>query len=182
MNRGRLALVLTAVTFVIAAWPARATSSPAVSVTLDRSFAHPNLGQTFDFTSTVRNNLDSAQRPLVVHLNVLSLDDSVYVDPEDWSSNRTRYVTAPPGQEIDVHWTLKAVNGGSFIVYVAVLSHEGSGPIAVSQPLHVRVAERRTLNPGGVLPVVVAVPGVLATLAISRWIVRKRREPRRATV
>ena len=93
------------------------------------------------------DNLGSAQPRLVVHLNVLSLDDSVYVDPEDWSSNRTRYVAAPPGGAIDVRWILKAVNGGSFVVYVAVLSRDGSGPIAVSQPLHVRVAERRTLNP-----------------------------------
>ncbi len=174
MSRVQIALVLTAATLATALWPARAGSAPGVSVILDRSLVHRSLGQSLDFTSTVRNNLDTAQPRLVVHLNVLSLDDSVYVDPEDWSSNRTRYIAVAAGEAVGVRWVLKAVNGGSFVVYVAVLRGDGSGPIAVSQPLQVRVAERRTLNPGGVLPVVIAVPSALATLAIGRWIVRKR--------
>ena len=104
----------------------------------------------FSFTSTVRNR--GMAPALIVHLNVLSRDPSVYVDPEDWSSARTRYLTVPTGGIANLRWTLRAVNSGSFVVYVAVMSQDGSGPIAVSGQLRVHVAERRTLDPGGALP------------------------------
>ena len=44
----------------------------------------------------------------------------VYVDPEDWSSHRTRYL-APisAGGSVTLAWKMQAVNSGSFGVYVA---------------------------------------------------------------
>jgi hypothetical protein len=166
--------VLAALTIASAAWPAAAISSTAVGITNDTSSVDRRLGQDFSFTSTVHNSEPTSELGLVVHLNVLSLDHSVYVDPEDWSSNRTRYISVPAGGAVDVRWTLKAVNGGNFIVYIAALGGDGSGPIAVSQPIRVHVSERRSLNPGGVLPFVIAIPAALSALATGRWIKRKR--------
>ena len=59
---------------------------------------------------------------LIAHLNVLSLRSGVYIDPEDWSSNRTRYLPPiPAGGSLTLTWRLQAVNAGSIGVYVAVL-------------------------------------------------------------
>ena len=127
----------------------------------------------FSFTSTVRNR--GMAPALIVHLNVLSRDPSVYVDPEDWSSARTRYLTVPTGGIANLRWTLRAVNSGSFVVYVAVMSQDGSGPIAVSGPLRVHLAERRTLDPGGALPLTVGVPAALAALLVGRSLAARRR-------
>lgn len=127
----------------------------------------------FSFTSTVRNR--GMAPALIVHLNVLSRDPSVYVDPEDWSSAGTRYLTVPTGGIANLRWTLRAVNSGSFVVYVAVMSQDGSGPIAVSGPLRVHVAERRTLDPGGALPLTVGVPAALAALLVGRSLAARRR-------
>jgi len=63
-------------------------------------------------------------------------------------------------------------------VYVVVLANgaspDGTGSLAVSPPLLVTVAGRRTLSAGGVLPVAVAVP-VLLGLALAVARIRLRR-------
>ena len=56
---------------------------------------------------------------LIAHLTVVSLHDGVYVDPEDWSSHRTRYLGAiPTGGSAMITWRLQAVNAGTFGIYV----------------------------------------------------------------
>jgi hypothetical protein len=152
------------------------------SVELDRSSISLAVGQQFSFASTIRNPGSAPLTGVVVHLNVLSLDPSVYVDPEDWSSHRTRYLDpiAPSGSTT-VHWSLRAVNRGRFVIYVGALPAGGAAGVAVSRPLHVDVAGRRTLNPGGVIPLVVAIPAVLLLAACARRLAagRRSRGPRR---
>ena len=116
---------------------------------------------------------------LVAHLNVLSFTHGVYVDPEDWSSNRTRYLDPiPPGQSTTVSWTVKAVNGGDFGIYVAALGtpEAGSSPSAptVSPALVAHVTEQRSVNPQGVLPLALGVPAVVAA-AMAALRLRMRR-------
>jgi uncharacterized membrane protein len=103
------------------------------------------------------------------------VDPGVYVDPEDWSSHRTRYLPTVPAQgSVRVSWTVKAVNSGSFAVYVAVLPRHGADTIEVSEPLRVDVGRRRTLNSGGVLPLAFGVPGFLALVALGARTRRRR--------
>ena len=166
-----LVLAMTAVT--MSASPAVARSAEGASVSVDRSSIDRKLGQELSFTTAVQAN--GGQRHLIAHLNILSLDGSVYVDPEDWSSARTRYLTVPASGTVDVAWTLKAVSSGSFIVYVGVLGADGSGPIGVSPPVRVDVAERRTLDAGGAAYLVIAIPSALGALAVGRGIALRRR-------
>jgi hypothetical protein len=148
-------------------------------VALDRARVATALGDGFDFTSTITNTSRKPLSGLVAHLNVASLRGGVYVDPEDWSPRRTQYL-APlaPGRSIDLSWSVTAVNGGRLGVYVAVLPsrapHTAAAGLAVGAPIDLRVAERRTLNSGGVLFVAVGVPGLLA-LAMAG--ARARRRP-----
>ncbi len=66
---------------------------------------------------------------------MLSLRDGVYVDPEDWSSRRTRYLaTIPTGGSTTITWKMQAVNAGRFGVYVAVLSRTGASRPPTTSP------------------------------------------------
>jgi hypothetical protein len=174
MSRRRaLALVLAGLLAAVAAAPAVATAvtprggSGAVRVTLDRARVATALGDGFDFSSKITNTSRKPLAGLVAHLNIASLRGGVYVDPEDWSPRRTQYLQPlAPGASIDLSWSVTAVNGGRLGVYVTVLPsrapHTEAAGLAVGAPIDLRVAERRTLNSGGVLFVALGVPGLLA--------------------
>jgi hypothetical protein len=148
----------------------------ATTVQVDRTHVTTHIGGHFTFATTIRNRSDQPLRGLVAHLNVLSSDPGVYVDPEDWSSHRTRYLPPLAAHESrKVSWTVTAVNSGSITIYVAVLPRHGAGTVATSTPLRVEIANRRTLNSGGVLPLALGIPGLLGLTALG---VRARR-PRR---
>ena len=168
-------LLASAVTIaVLAASPA----SASVELTNSRGHVSTQLGATFAFATTIANAGRAPVSGLVAHLNVVSLRPEVYVDPEDWSSERTQYVDPiRPGGSATQRWTVKAVNGGDFAVYVVALpgrSGVAAGqPLAVSPPLAVHATEHRTLDTAGALPVVLLVPGLLAVLWL--WLTRRRR-------
>ena len=104
-----LAALLAAVSFATSTATATAATPAAsnpVGVSLSRTSTSVGIGDSFGFTSTVSNQGSAPVSGLVAHLNVLSFTHGVYVDPEDWSSNRTRYLDPiPPGQSTTVHWT-----------------------------------------------------------------------------
>lgn len=181
----RLALGAVLATALVAAGSASAAAaapSPgaSVGVALSRTSTAVKIGNDFSFTSTITNNGSAPLIGLVAHLNVLSFTHGVYVDPEDWSSNRTRYL-APlrPGQSTTADWTVKAVNGGDFGIYVAALGTPGAGPSpaepTVSPALIAHVTEQRNVNPQGVLPLALGVPAVVAA-AMAALRLRVRRE------
>jgi hypothetical protein len=145
----------------------------AVEVSVSRAHVSTRLGDTFGFSSTVTNVGSRAISGLVAHLNVVGLSEGIYVDPEDWSEQRTQTL-APllPGQSTEVPWSVKAVTGGRAAIYVVALSGRApattSERLAVSPAMEVRITEHRTLNTGGVLPLALGVPALLgaATLAL----------------
>jgi hypothetical protein len=148
-----------------------AAGPSALAVHVDRLQIETKLGKTFEFRSTIRNGGSTTATGMIAHLNVLSFSSSVYVDPEDWSSNRTRYLAAiPAGGSVTIHWRVEAVNAGRFAAYVAVLSADRA-PVA-GPDVHVRVTERRTLDSGGILPLALGVP---ALLGLSGLGIRMRR-------
>jgi hypothetical protein len=169
----REVLVCLLVTGAITAFAAPAASSraSAVELSLNRTEVSTRLGKSFGFDSTIRNNGRTPLSGLVAHLNIVALTKGVYVDPEDWSDQRTRYLARlDPGQAVKVGWKVKAVNSGSFAVYVALVPTPATAApgLAVSPGLEVRVTERRTLNSDGVLPLALGVPALLglATLGV----------------
>ena len=171
MRRGLAAAAIVALALV---WASAARAS--VSVTVDRTGVATGLGKRFAFRSTVANTGPDEARGLVAHLNVASLRPGVYVDPEDWSTSRTRYLDPiPAGGTATVRWSLQAVNAGSFAVYVAVLPSDAAGrPPTVGRTVRVTVAERRTLDAGGILPLALGVPTVLGLTAGGLALRRRR--------
>jgi hypothetical protein len=165
------------------AHPPRSTSGPvapdssAASVQLDRTTVTTSIGQRFSFTSTVRNDSDQAKSGLVAHLNVLGLDPDVYVDPEDWSSQRTIYLDPLPAHaSTRLAWTVQAVNSGRLVVYVTVSAQQGTDAVAASNTLRLAVAQQRTVDAGGILPLAVAMPTTV--LLLMGFAARRRRRLR----
>ena len=139
------------------------SAGASLAAKLDQSSVSTRIGEKFHFSSTVRNLGLQPVPDVVAHLNIVSLDPSVYVDPEDWSSHRTRYLgTLVAGDSRRIEWTVQAVNSGHFVVYVAVVDHNGRGSVTASNPLATTVAQKRRLNSSGVVPLALGVPALLA--------------------
>lgn len=168
-----LAVALAACVSVAAA---RAQADPQLSVTVDRPYISTNLGGKFSFRSTVENTGPQAAENVIAHLNVLSLREGTYVDPEDWSSDRTRYLDPiPAGGSLTVEWQMQAVNDGAFAVYVTALPDTGvEATPAVSPAIRLDVTARRTLNPEGMVPIALGVPLLLGFLALGVRLRRRR--------
>ena len=174
----RIAGVAALVALLLLAAPVVAQASaptPEVSVTVDRTEVVTSLGHEFAFRSTFTNRTASALGGLIAHLNVLSYDRGVYVDPEDWSSHRTRYLAAiPAGDSTTITWNVHAVNAGSFAVYVAVLSQPpGALPPTTGPAIHLAVAKRTTINSGGILPLALGIPTLLGLLLVGARVRRR---------
>ena len=68
------------------------------------------------------------------------------------------------------------MNDGDFAVYVAVLPESGAAtPPTTGPTIHLDVAEKKTLNAGGIVPLVLGIPAALGLLALGVRIRRKRR-------
>jgi hypothetical protein len=167
-RRSRTALAAV-VAGLILSLGASAADASRISVTVDRNQISTQLGGRFAFRSTITNRGSSAADGLIAHLNVLSLRPGVYVDPEDWSSERTRYLrTIPPGGSITTTWRIQAVNAGSFGLYVAVVQESGRAlPPSTGPAVRLKVSERKTLNSGGILPLALGVPGLLGAVTLA---------------
>jgi hypothetical protein len=153
-----------------------AASSNEVSVAIDHARVTTKLGQKFVFQTTVANHASAPTGSLVAHLNVLSLRSGVEVDPEDWSTHRTRYLgSIPAGGARVITWTVHAITTGRIALYVAVLPQAGVETRPTTGPtVQLVVAERDTLNSGGILPLTLGIPGLVGLLAGARLARRRR--------
>jgi hypothetical protein len=165
------AVLAVALVAVGGAWAA----VPAVSVEVDRTAITTDLGQTFSFQSTITNRGSTPAAGLVAHLNVLALRPGTYVDPEDWSTERTRYLPPiPAGGATALTWRVTGVHSGAIGVYVAVLPADGAGRPAVGPTVRADVTARETIDSGGIVPLALGVPGIIGVLALA-ILARRRR-------
>jgi uncharacterized membrane protein len=174
-------LIMVVLAGVLSWLPAAAYAEPVtVEVVADPPVVSILLGDRFTITSEVKNTGSTPTGEILAHLNVASIEGSVYVDPEDWSPNRSQQLSLKPGESRKLTWEIQAVNSGHFAAYVVVVpfgsSVAGNEDLKISQLVNVDVAQRTTLTAGGALPVVLAVPlliGLAAAAALFR--VRRRR-------
>lgn len=161
-------------------WPgAPASAAPStVDVAVGPARIEAVLGDSVTVTSTIANHGTADSGGLIAHLDVVSLRNDVYVDPEDWSSERSVDVEPlAPGASTVLSWPVRTVDAGDFAVYVVLLPTGSTGPdeVTPSGPVHLVVTGRRTLDAGGTLPVVVGMPALLALAALADRMRRRRR-------
>ena len=166
----RRGLLVCVAALLLCGAPTAAAKSP-IEVSLSRGDVSTRIGESFGFDSEIRNTSGREQLDLVAHLNVAGLSSGIYVDPEDWSEDRTKFLPPlAPGESTTVGWNVKAVTGGRAAIYVVVLP--GRGEPAVSPSMAVQIADTKDLNSDGVLPLALGVPAVLGVVALT---VRRRR-------
>jgi hypothetical protein len=174
-------LLLAGVVLALAApaIPTAAGAAAPVEVTLDRTRQATTLGDRITVRARIANVGTATTDPLIADLNVTSVTTAVYVDLEDWSASRTHELPPlKPGASTALSFELQAVNAGRFNVYVVVLPDgpwsQRSAQLAVSPPVGLTVAGRRTFSAGGALPVAIAVPVLLGVaLAVTRFRLRR---------
>jgi hypothetical protein len=182
MRRGvRVAAVLLAVAMAVTLSPATAQEGggPDLTVSVSETEKSTLTGDVFTFASEIKNEGSAKTPPLIANLAFVAIDGSTYVDPEDWSGERTLNVSPiAAGSSSTQTWTVKTVLEGDVAAYVAVLlappELSPASPLAVSTAIQMHVEEDRKLNPGGVLPTVLAVPVVLAAAFAGLRVVRRR--------
>ena len=175
MTRARLTIAVFAAALGLTS-PALA----AIAMSVTPAVVTTELGREFTVRSTIRNDDPFPATGLIAHLTVLSLKNGTYVDPEDWSQARTRYLDPlAGGRATTILWTLKAVTGGTFAANVSVFAGGAiaSAPVA-APPVRIAVAERATLNAGGILPLSIGFPAALALVAVALRLRRRQPRPR----
>lgn len=137
----------------------------------DRSM---ELGESRHLQVQVTNNATTASPPLTVHLDITDPAAAHSVDPEDWTSTLNQTTPAlPPGAGATLEWTLQPISGGSFALYAVALA-PGADTLASSNVLTIEVTDRRSLNPGGIAPVAIGIPGLVGA-ALLVQVTRARR-------
>ena len=142
---------------VLSGLPTLAVAGPLnLSVMAEPPTVSTVLGGRFVITTVVKNTGTAPTGQILAHMNVASIEGDVYVDPEDWSSNRSRQLSLEPGESRKLSWEIQAVNSGRFAAYVVVVpfgsSVNGNEDLRVSELVRVEVAQRSTLTAGGALP------------------------------
>jgi hypothetical protein len=155
-------ILLSGLILFVSAPAAGARSSPSdatVSVQISKESAALAAAEWMEFDTVLRNNGATATPPLVAHLAIAALDIGRYVDPEDWSPQRTQYLPPlQPGESVKLAWRLRALIEGAFVTFVTVVSAEESFPPAVSASLRLQVAPDDILPLKDVIPVAAVVP------------------------
>jgi hypothetical protein len=127
-----------------------------------------DLGDSIDVQFTVTNSGTVDRSDLIVHLDVISPARDGSVDPEDWTATLNQPLGAlAPGATTTIDWTIQPISAGTFLVYGVVLAPDGTGATP-SNVLTVQVTDRRSLDPQGVLPVVIVVPLAVGLLLADR--------------
>jgi hypothetical protein len=176
--RFAVALLAVAMTVTLSTAKAQEGGGPDLTVSVSETEMSTLTGDVFTFTSEITNEGLDQSPALIANLAFVAIDGSTYVDPEDWSGDRTLHVgVIGSGESITQTWTVKTVLEGDVAVYVAVLPAppelSPASALAVSPAIQMHVEEDRKLNPGGVLPTVLAVPALLAAAFAGLRVVRR---------
>ena len=166
-----LALVTALLALATVASPgAHATGAlDGVTVAVEPRETSVVLGDSIDLGIRVTNAGPAATAPLVLHLDATDPERSSSVDPEDWTATLSRPLgILAPGATVDVVWTVQPISRGTFAAYAVALSADVDG-IAASNLARVVVVDRRSLNPGGVLPVSVGAPTIIGLLLLVQF-------------
>lgn len=181
---GRLARIVVACTVpfamsashevpAVGAEPASA-NDPGVAVELDQRALRVPPGEKIVFESTIRNTGDAPLDGYVAHLDILTTDDSVYVDPEDWSPKRTQYLDRlAEGESTRLRWDVQAVTSGPLILFVSLAS-PAADTVTSSGPLNLTVSGQRVVDAGEVGPLVMLVPAGVLLLLVGTVLRRRR--------
>jgi hypothetical protein len=82
---GTLAVLALTATLALASLqaPREPEAAEGLTIRLSETDVSALIGTSFEFTTEITNDRSEATLPLVAHLNMVSLDQKTYIDPED---------------------------------------------------------------------------------------------------
>jgi ABC-type transport system involved in cytochrome c biogenesis permease component len=160
--------------------PIAQAEEDGMQIAIDTSYSVVKTGDTIRFTTAVTNMRGEQAPPLIVAMNIINLDaKGDTVDPEDWSPQRTQYIeTLSAGQSASQEWIINTILDGEFMVYMVLIptpeSQDTTTKPVASSGIHLTVTPFTRVNPGGVLPFVIGIPVLLASITFVVY--RQRRQ------
>ena len=162
---------------------ASAQSADPVRITIDATRFDVFTGANVTFNTTVTNTGASSSGPMLIFLSIVNLGQGAPMDLEDWTSKRAESpASIAPSASIQQTWSLRAVQQGDYAVQVLAIRNStsaSSSGVLASPTISLHVTQRTSLDPGGVLPVVLGVPAALAV--VMGIVVTSRRRSTSAT-
>jgi hypothetical protein len=143
------------------------TVNPQVSeftIGIDLDYTVVKTGDQVKFNTTITNHGNVSSGAFIVAMNVINLDaKGDVVDPEDWSPQRTQYISSlQPAETTTLPWIINTILDGDYMVYMVLIpaptSQESTSLPVASSGIHLTVTPFTRLNPGGVLPFAIGVP------------------------
>lgn len=158
-----------AVSHSVAALGAQTQLVDGVSIAVNMTSISVTEGDFFTFSTNISNSGGEITPSLIAHLNVASLVEGVYVDPEDWSSQRTIFMNPiEPGSSVSLTWRIHALFAGNIAVYVAVLPLNSTMTPVISDQVVVHVEKWTVLGLSDVMPVIILVPAILGAALLGQ--------------
>lgn len=135
-----------------------------LTLTIDPPNSSVVLGESLTLRISVSNDGPTSTPELVVHLDITDPEQATSVDPEDWTPTLSKPIgSLSAGDTRTIDWDIQPISGGTFAAYAVALS-PGVDSLAPSNILQVQVEDRRSLDPGGILPVVIGAPTLVGAL------------------
>lgn len=164
--------LLAATSFVgVTATAAQTPAQTPAMVTIEISPTEidVDLGDRTDIELTITNTSDAALSGAVAHIDVVDLGSDESADAEDWSSVLNQPIpTIDPGESTTITWDIQPIAPGTYTLYAVALDPAAQA-IAVTDAVTIDVADKRSLNPNGILPVAVAAPTLVGLLLAKRF-------------
>ncbi len=148
--------------------PTAAQIAGSVVLTIQPVSADVMLGDSLVIDVEANNTSTTPTPALVIHLDVTDLEAAGSVDPEDWTSTLSQPIgVLAAGESRTTAWSIQPISPGSFTVYAVALA-PGAEDLAISTVTTVGVVDRRSLNPNGILAVVIVMPAAVGLLLVER--------------
>ena len=161
---------------VVTIQPAGAESLAGLAVEVTPTTSSIDLGEMVEVSVSVTNTSTEPAEAIIAHIDITDTDRSGSVDPEDWTATLSEPIDSlGPGETATATWKVQPISPGTFTLYAVALA-PGASDVASSNTLTVEVADRRSLNPQGILPVSIATPVLVGGLLANQYRRNRRRD------
>lgn len=150
-----------------------------LSITTGMVYNIVRTGDAFTFQTVVKNDGTQESPSLLVAINIVKIGEGEPADPEDWSPERTQFVSSmASGETATLDWTIHAIIQGSYFIYVAAIPQpdapQSTSDAVTGQAIHLTVTPYLRLNPGGILAIALGMPVGLSLCFIGIQLRRRK--------
>lgn len=144
---------------------AQSTPLPLVMEVLSSTTLSGTAGDYVTVKAQITNTGKNPLGDLTTYLSLMDLDNKMPVDLEDWSVEKGLYIeTIESQQTLPLEWKIHFVKAGAYALIIIAETPLSSAIPQVSAITQFKVAPKRNLNPGHVLPVALGTPLILIVI------------------